>query len=113
MTGTIYAPNDKNYLILNEEIDIPIMIGEVFGRELETRINKLYNKEKKRKEEMQFRLNSDLEYYEDRLESNVTAFTDILEIVKEIEVHLEGKRINRDKLYYNVTEIIKIINNQI
>lgn len=57
--------------------------------------------------------NSDLLSYEASLDSNSSAFFDILDVLKNISDILSSKRINRNKIADYVGEISKIISNQI
>lgn len=57
--------------------------------------------------------NSDLLSYEASLESNSNAFLDIQEELANISEILDSKRMNRDKIAHSVSEIKKIISNQI
>ena len=57
--------------------------------------------------------NSDLLSYEASLESNSNAFLDIQEELANISEILDSKRMNRDKIAHSVSEIKRIISNQI
>lgn len=57
--------------------------------------------------------NTDLHSYEANLESNNAAFQDIQDEVESIDTLIMERRIDRDKIAFHLTEIRKIISNQI
>lgn len=59
------------------------------------------------------KVDTDLSSYEASLESNRTAFGEILEQLKAVTEQMQSPRVNRQPVIHAVKEIAKIINNQI
>lgn len=110
MAYSLYFNNNSvEYLLHGEDTseyydDFQRIIYEKLGRDAENIIIKL-------------RENADytaLQSYEGSLESNTSAFQEILDLCKSMEYNLDNKaRLNRQKLIEFVQEIQSIINNQI
>lgn len=59
------------------------------------------------------KVDTDLSSYEASLESNTAVFGEILEQLKAVTEQMKSPRVNRQPVINAVTEIAKIINNQI
>lgn len=90
--------------------DFQKIIYEKLGREAENIIIEL----RKSADYTAQKVNTDLTAYESQLESNTTAFQEILQVCLEIKNELVfSKRLNKQKLIELVQEIQSNINNQI
>ena len=109
--------NDGSVEYLFHEADTPEfyddfqkIIYEKLGREAENIVIAL----RKNADYTAQKVNTDLTSYEGQLESNTTAFQEILQVCLEIKNELNfSKRLNRQVLTEFVQQIQKIINNQI
>ena len=104
--------NDNYELILSSD-DFKKMIELYMGDEAAAYFGEILASANKSLRALSDKTNSDLLSYEASLESNATAFTDIEEELANISEILDSKRMNRDKIAHSVSEIKRIISNQI
>lgn len=113
MYEVIALPNGENEIItdIKDIVDIGHKyLGCEYGYLLEGNLQDNV----KEKEYARIKAESDLECYELSLESNSTAFMDILDEIEALNYHLDNdKRMNRDKIRNIIEHITTIINNQI
>lgn len=110
-----FNDNSVEYLLHEEDTseyydDFQRIIYEKLGRDAENIIIKL----RENADYTAQKVNTDLQSYEGSLESNTSAFQEILDLCKSMEYNLDNKaRLNRQKLIEFVQKIQSIINNQI
>ena len=102
----------NNELVFNPK-DFKCLIRKYMGNEAAVYFGKIVDYANKSVRDAKDKRDNDLLSYEERLESNATAFTDIQEELENISEILDSKKMNRDKIAHSVCEIKKIINNQI
>lgn len=102
----------NNELVFNPK-DFKCLIRKYMGNEAAVYFGEIVDYANKAIRDAKDKRDSDLLSYEASLESNYNAFLDIQEELANISEVLDSKRINRDKIAHSVSEIKKIISNQI
>ena len=102
----------NNELVFNPK-DFKSLIRKYMGNEAAVYFGEIVDYANKAVRDAKDKRDNDLLSYEASLESNSTAFFDIQEELSNISEILDSKRMNRDKIAHSVSEIKKIINNQI
>lgn len=116
MANSLYFNNNSVEYLLHEEDtpeyydDFQRIIYEKLGRDAENIIVQL----RKKADYTTQKVDTDLQSYEGSLESNTSAFQEILDLCESMKKDLDSKtRLNRQKLIEFVQEIQSIINIQI
>ena len=104
--------NDNYELILSAD-DFKKMIELYMGDEAAAYFGEIVASANKAVRDAKDKRDNDLLSYEASLESNAAAFADIQEELANISEVIDSKRMSRDKIAHSVSEINKIINNQI
>ena len=110
--GVIYV-NDESHIIMNDS-DIIGIVDQYCGYELSQIIgSKIVDIDEKKLLAVE-KAKTDEESYLSSLESAECCLRDILDIVEEMSGYIEdSKRINKDKIWSKMQEIIKLIGNEI
>lgn len=108
----LMSVNGNNEMVFNSD-DFKNLISKCMGDEAAAYFGEIVDSANAAVLAAEDKTNSDLLSYEASLESNSTAFCDILEELASISAVLDSKRMNRDKIAQSVRAINKIINNQI
>ena len=93
--------------------DVLDIIDRHCGWDIAKYMRDLFDEYEDADHEAELRMNSDLNSYEASLESNATAFQDILSEIEGLEQELDRARLNREKLHKRLAAVRKILNNQI
>lgn len=110
--GVIYV-NDESHIIINDA-DIVDIIEKYCGRELSQIVESKMVDVDEKKLLAEEKAKTDEESYLASLESVERCLRDILEIAEEVSGYIEdSKRINKDKIWGKMQEIIKQISNEV
>ena len=102
----------NNELVFNPK-DFKCLIRKYMGSEAAVYFGEIVDYANKAVRDAKDKRDNDLLSYEASLESNAAAFADIQEELANISEVIDSKRMSRDKIAHSVSEINKIINNQI
>lgn len=106
--------NDNTVEVVTDLKDIEDITRSKLGNDIADIIADNLQDNAKEKEYARLKHDSDMISYESSLESNSTAFIDILEEVNKMQEYIQdSKRIDRNKILEVFNSIEKIINNQI
>lgn len=93
--------------------DVLDIVDRYCGWDMARYLRSLFDSYADADRECEARLNTDLDSYEASLESNTTAFQDILTEIEGLEKELGRTRLNRENLRKRLNVITTIISNQI
>lgn len=109
MAQTLYLSDGTMEVLLNERKDFPRIIRERLGQDAAQIVQRLLTENAYE----EARAQTDCDSYEASLESNRSAFTDLLDQSERLERELRLKRLNRAALLAIAQQIAVIIENQI
>ena len=99
--------------VLLKAHDIVDYVRRYMGNNAADYIRELIDELEDADRETERRMNSDLDAYESQLDSNRNAFNDIHDCVERLQNEIEKSRCDKMKIANMLTEIEKIITNQI
>ncbi|MDD4624540.1 MAG: hypothetical protein PHX40_04135 [Bacilli bacterium] len=109
MAHTVYMPNGSMEVLFNLEEDFLKLVERHMGEDAGEIVSSMINNA--RYEEI--KANSDMESYEASLDSNNTAFSDLLDEFEQMEEEIDAKRMNRTNILKLLENCKRIVNNQI
>lgn len=109
MAHTVYLPNGSMEVLFNLEEDFLKLVEQHMGEDAGKIVSGMMSNA--RYEEI--KANSDMESYEASLDSNNTAFSDLIDEFEQLENELDKQRLNRNNIWNVLQNCKKIVNNQI
>lgn len=109
----VISLKDGSVETLFELKDFQYLIEKYMGYDAETYFRSSIERLQSEADYTQVKVDNDLESYELQVESNTTAFQEILEIMEQIKSIVEAPRMNKIKMFKLIEQIQSEINNQI